>query len=117
MIDLRVRLAFVGLLTGLTAAPSIAGDEERLDIEVTQVVENAVLYQADPVKDLSAEADSVLEALALEQDGKLLESVMNSYGQLVSELEMYDDGTRMVETTSTEQGESRRTRANFLPSS
>ena len=116
MIELRVCLTLVGLAFGLAATQSIAGNEEGSDTEVIEVVEKADLYQADPAKEFRAEAEYVLEALALEQDGKLQESIEHSYGQLVSELEMYDDGRRVVDTAETEQGEGERTRTNFVPS-
>jgi len=116
MIELRVRLILLGLASGLAATQSIAENEERADTEVIEVVEKADLYQGDPAEDFRAAADSVLEALALEQEGKLQESMSNSYGQLVSELEMYDDGRRVVDTAETEQGEGERTRTNFVPS-
>ncbi len=115
MIELRVSLTLVGLVFGLAAAQSVAGNEEGSNIEVIEVVGKADLHKADPAEEFRAAADSVLEALALEQQGKLQESMSNSYGQLVSELEMYDDGRRVVDTAETERGESERTRTNFVP--
>ncbi len=116
MIELRVSLTLVGLAFSLAATQSIAGNEEGSDTEVIEVVVKADLYQAHPAEEFRAEAESVLKALALEQDGKLQESMKHSYGQLVSELEMYDDGRRVVDTTETEQGKGERTLTNFVPS-
>ena len=123
MIALRKPMISVGLLLGIAthvASLAVASENLSLGLEILEVVESAEfaeLYQNDPAPIFRAEADSVLATLALEQKAKLQEATMNTYRQLVAELEMYDDGTRIVDTTPPDHMEAEAIQRNFLPSS
>ena len=123
MIALRKPMISVGLLLGIAtqvASLALAGENLSVEPEALEVVESAEfaeLYQNDPAPIFRAEADSLLATLAMEQNAKLREATMNAYRQLVSELEMYDDETRVVRTTPPGHPEAEGIRTNFLPSS
>ena len=101
----------------MVIATQIGAQSFADEIETIEVVEHAQPQPADPEALIQAEVDEVLATLAQEQVDKLQESTRDAYGQLVSELEMYDDGTRVVDTTDASQTEDQPGVANFLPRS
>ena len=108
---------------GLVAIAAQIGAQTFADeiTDVIEVVERAAPEPVDPDALVRAEAEDVLAILATEQADKLRESTMDSYGQLVSELEMYDDGTRVADTVDAGQTEDQpaeeQAQMNFAPRS
>lgn len=121
MIDTTKGVVPYAMLSGiaaLLATQTFAGDPASADghaiSETIEVVESYELYKTDSTVS-RVEVNAVLRDLALEEQMKLEVSSMDAYGQLVSELEMYDDGTRVVDSETEARSEAMRT--NFLPSS